>query len=142
MSRCCSRPSPASRGGSAARRVNDQRPASSIPNNAARRRPWRPNADGPFDFGPSKARRPAKLGVFYDGAFDPMNQINRDRRGNNDMLPGGKNKDNQFFLIRIDGTDGAPIAAIPIFGEHGTLNDDDNPLASTDSTGASPACRP
>ena len=81
------------------------------------------------------ARRPAKLGVFYDGAFDPMNQINRDRRDNNDMLPGGKTKDNQFFLIRIDGTDGAPIAAIPIFGEHGTLNDDDNPFASTDSTG-------
>jgi neutral ceramidase len=82
------------------------------------------------------ARRPAKLGVFYDGGFDPMDQINHDRRGDNDMLPGGKQKDNQFFLIRIDGTDGNPIAAIPIFGEHGTLNDDDNPLASTDSTGA------
>lgn len=82
------------------------------------------------------ARRPAKLGVFHDGNFDPMNQINRDRRGDNDMLPGGDRKDDQFFLIRIDGTDGAPIAAIPIFGEHGTLNDDDNPFASTDSTGA------
>jgi neutral ceramidase len=82
------------------------------------------------------ARRGAKLGVFYDGNFDPMNQINRDRRGDNDMLPGGTKKDDQFFLIRIDGTDGEPIAAIPIFGEHGTLNDDDNPFASTDSTGA------
>jgi neutral ceramidase len=81
------------------------------------------------------ARRPAKLGVFYDGNFDPTNQINRDRRGDNDMLPGGKSKDDQFFMIRIDGTDGTPIAAIPIFGEHGTLNDDDNPFASTDSTG-------
>ena len=39
-------------------------------------------------------------------------------------------------MIRIDGTDNSPIAAIPIFGEHGTLNDDDNPFASTDSTGA------
>ncbi len=82
------------------------------------------------------ARRAAKLGVFHDSDFDPMNQINRDRRDNNDMLPGGDRKDDQFFLIRIDGTDGAPIAVIPIFGEHGTLNDDDNPFASTDSTGA------
>jgi neutral ceramidase len=82
------------------------------------------------------ARRSAKLGVFFDGNFDPTNQINHDRRGDNDMLPGGKQKDNQFYLIRVDGTDGVPIAAIPIFGEHGTLNDDDNPFASTDSTGA------
>jgi neutral ceramidase len=82
------------------------------------------------------ARRSAKIGFFYDGNFDPTDQINRDRRGDNDMLPGGNRKDNQFFMIRIDGTDNAPIAAIPIFGEHGTLNDDDNPLASADSTGA------
>jgi hypothetical protein len=82
------------------------------------------------------ARRAAKLGVFYDGSFDPMDQINRDRRGDNDDLPGGHVKDNHFFMIRIDGTDNTPIAAIPIFGEHGTLNDGDNPLASTDSTGA------
>ena len=82
------------------------------------------------------ARRPAKLGVFHDADFDPTNQINHDRRGDNDSLAGGDRKDNQFFLIRIDGTDGAPIAAIPIFGEHGTLNDDDNPLASTDAPGA------
>jgi neutral ceramidase len=82
------------------------------------------------------ARRPAKIGFFYDGDFDPTNQINHDRRGDNDMLPGGNIKDNTFYLIRIDGTDDVPIAAIPIFGEHGTLNDDDNPFASTDSTGA------
>ena len=82
------------------------------------------------------ARRPAKIGFFYDGNFDPTNEINHDRRGDNDDLPGGKKKDDHFFMIRIDGADGAPIAAIPIFGEHGTLNDDDNPLASTDSTGA------
>lgn len=82
------------------------------------------------------ARRPAKLGVFHDAGFDPTDQINHDRRGDNDMLPGGDRKDDQFFMIRIDRTDGAPIAAIPIFGEHGTLNDDDNPFASTDATGA------
>jgi neutral ceramidase len=82
------------------------------------------------------ARRAAKIGIFFDGNFDPTNQINHDRRGDNDMLPGGNKKDDHFYLIRIDGTDNVPIAAIPIFGEHGVLNDDDNPLASTDATGA------
>ncbi len=82
------------------------------------------------------ARRSAKIGFFYDGNFDPTDQINRDRRGGNNMLPGGDRKDNQFFMIRIDGTDNVPIAALPVFGVHGTLNDDDNPLASTDATGA------
>ncbi|HUS33125.1 MAG TPA: hypothetical protein VMZ53_31705 [Kofleriaceae bacterium] len=82
------------------------------------------------------ARRAAKIGFFFDGNFDPMNVINHDRRGDNDMLPGGNKKDDHFYFIRIDGTDNAPIAAIPIFGEHGTLNDDDNPFASTDATGA------
>jgi hypothetical protein len=82
------------------------------------------------------ARKPAKLGVFFNGNFDPMNQINHDRRGENDMLPGGNVKDNHFYMIRIDGTDGTPIAAIPIFGEHGTLNGEDNPFASTDAPGA------
>lgn len=82
------------------------------------------------------ARRPAKIGFFHDANFDPTDQINRDRRGENDSLPGGTDKDNKFFMIRIDGTDNAPIAAIPFFGEHGTLNDDDNPLASADAPGA------
>ncbi|MBV8759364.1 MAG: hypothetical protein JO257_18900, partial [Deltaproteobacteria bacterium] len=82
------------------------------------------------------ARKPAKLGVFFDGNFDPTNQVNHDRRGENDMLPGGNVKDNHFYLVRIDGTDNTPIAAIPIFGEHGTLNGEDNPFASTDAPGA------
>src|SRR5262249_46986202 len=82
------------------------------------------------------ARRPAKLGVFFDGNFDPMNLINHDRRGENDMLPGGNRKDDHLYLIRIDGTDNKPIAAIPIFGMHGTLMGEDNPFASTDAPGA------
>ena len=81
-------------------------------------------------------KRPAKLGVFFDGNFDPMDQINHDRRGENDMLPGGNVKDNHFYMIRVDGMDDKPIAAIPIFGEHGTLNSEDNPFASTDAPGA------
>jgi neutral ceramidase len=82
------------------------------------------------------ARKAAKLGVFFDGNFDPTDQINHDRRSENDMLPGGNVKDNHFYMIRIDGTDNTPIAAIPIFGEHGTLNGEDNPFASTDAPGA------
>jgi neutral ceramidase len=81
-------------------------------------------------------RRDAKIGFFYDGNFDPTNQINHDRRGENDMLPGGNVKDNHFYMIRVDGVDDVPIAALPVFGEHGTLNSEDNPLASTDAPGA------
>jgi hypothetical protein len=83
------------------------------------------------------ARQPAKIGFFWDGNFDPQGVIHHDRRGENDMLPGGNRKDDHFFMIRIDAaSDGTPIAAIPIFGEHGTLNGEDNPLASTDAPGA------
>ena len=48
-----------------------------------RRRSRRPRA--------RRSRRggPAKLGVFFDDNFDPTNQINHDRRGENDTLPGG-----------------------------------------------------
>jgi hypothetical protein len=82
------------------------------------------------------AMQPAKIGVSFDGNFDPMNVVNHDRRGENDMLPGGNKKDDHLYLIRVDATDGTPIAAVPIFGEHGTLNSEDNPFASTDAPGA------
>ncbi len=80
---------------------------------------------------------PAKLGVFSDPLFDQDDVINRDRRGENDALPGGTNKgDEHLFMIRVDRTDGSPIALMPIFGEHGTLNGEDNPFASADASGA------
>lgn len=82
------------------------------------------------------ARRPAKIGFFFDGNFDPMGVIHHDGRPENDSLPGGMRADDHFFLIRLDGTDGTPIAAVPIFGEHGTLNGSDNPVASSDAPGA------
>jgi neutral ceramidase len=81
-------------------------------------------------------RRDAQIGFFFDGNFDPTDQVNHDRRPENDSLPGGNVKDNHFYMIRVDGMDGAPIAALPVFGEHGTLNSEDNPLASTDAPGA------
>ncbi len=82
------------------------------------------------------ARVPAKLGISMDAAFDPQNQITRDRRSENDNLPNGNGKDNHLFLIRVDTLQGAPIAAVPIFGMHGTLNGEANPLASSDAIGA------
>jgi neutral ceramidase len=82
------------------------------------------------------ARRPAKLGVFATPNFDPMDIINRDRRGEDNELPGGTRGDDHLYMIRVDGTDNVPIAALPVFGEHGTLNGEDNPFASTDAPGA------
>jgi neutral ceramidase len=82
------------------------------------------------------ARRPAKLGVAADTSFDPTDQVSHDRRSENNDLPGGKRKDDHLYVIRVDGTDGAPIAIVPVYGVHGTLNGEDNPLASTDAPGA------
>jgi neutral ceramidase len=82
------------------------------------------------------ARRPAKLGVAADVAFDPTDLVSHDRRGENDDLPGGKRKDDHLYVIRVDGTDDQPIAIVPVYGVHGTLNAEDNPLASTDAPGA------
>lgn len=82
------------------------------------------------------AMRPAKLGYFVDTNFDPDDLITRDRRGENNELMGGPRKDNQMSLLRIDGTDDVPIAAIPVYGIHGTINDADNSMTSTDVTGA------
>ncbi len=79
------------------------------------------------------ARQPAKLGVFMTEAFDPTNQINRDRRPENDAMGGGK--DEHLALIRVDSTAGTPIAIVPIFGEHPILNGEDNPFASADAIG-------
>jgi neutral ceramidase len=82
------------------------------------------------------ARVPAKLGVFQTAQFDPSDLINRDRRGENDMLPGGKTGEDHLTLIRVDKATGEPIAIVPIFGQHPTLNGEDNPFATTDATGA------
>ena len=82
------------------------------------------------------AQRPAKIGVSFDGHFDPMDQINHNRRGESAALMDGARKDDHLYFIRIDGTDGTPIAGIPVFGEHGTLQSESNPLASTDAPGA------
>ena len=82
------------------------------------------------------ARVPAKLGMFATNNFDPQNLIEHDRRGENNMLPGGDKKDPNMHLIRVDSVAGAPIAIVPIFGGHPTLNDQDNAYATADAVGA------
>ncbi|MEM9187894.1 MAG: neutral/alkaline non-lysosomal ceramidase N-terminal domain-containing protein [Myxococcota bacterium] len=79
---------------------------------------------------------PAQIGVHHDPNFDTADQVTRDRRSENDALAGGPKKDQDLFLIRVDRTDGSPLAILPVFGIHGTVLDADNLLASTDSTGA------
>lgn len=82
-----------------------------------------------------EARQPARIGFFVDTGFDVDEQINRDRRGENDALPGGDRGDEHLVLIRVDALDGTPIAVVPIFGEHGTLMDQDSPIFSNDAPG-------
>jgi neutral ceramidase len=82
------------------------------------------------------ARQPAMLGIHHEPAFDLDDVITRDRRGENNDLAGGSFDDRDLFVIRVDATDGSPIAMIPIFGMHGTIQDADNNLASTDAPGA------
>ncbi|HLL23297.1 MAG TPA: hypothetical protein VK427_14265, partial [Kofleriaceae bacterium] len=76
------------------------------------------------------------FGIFSTSTFDPTDVINRDRRSVNDVLPGGKRGDDHLAMLRVDGSDGVPIAIVPIFGQHPTINSEDNPFASTDATGA------
>ncbi len=82
------------------------------------------------------SRVPARIGVHATAQFDPQDLVNRDRRGENDALPGGDRGEDHLYLLRVDSTAGAPIAIVPIFGQHPTLNDQDNPLATTDASGA------
>ena len=81
------------------------------------------------------ARRPARVGVHLEAGFDPMNLVTHDRRGENDVIAGGSFKDDRLWLVRVDGADGAPIAAVAVFGIHGTIMDADNPMQSTDAPG-------
>ncbi len=82
------------------------------------------------------ARQPARVGVIVKTDFDPDDQVTRDRRVENDALAGGARKDTYLALIRVDATNGTPLAVVPVFGIHGTILDADNPLVSTDAPGA------
>jgi len=78
-------------------------------------------------------QRPAKIGILSDFSFDMDNLISRDRRPENDQLAGGDGKDSSMFMIRVDGIDNVPIAAVPVYGVHGTLMGSENSFASGDA---------
>jgi neutral ceramidase len=82
------------------------------------------------------SRVPARIGIFGTALFDPQDLVNRDRRGENDALPGGDRGEDHLYVLRVDSVAGVPLAIVPIFGQHPTLNGQDNSLASTDATGA------
>lgn len=79
---------------------------------------------------------PARLGIAVDSSFDPKNTVSRDRREENNALPGGKGKDPIVWALRVDRADGSPLAAVVDLAIHGTVGGERNPLASTDAPGA------
>lgn len=83
------------------------------------------------------AREPARIGVAMIDDFDPEDRVSYDRRPENDFLTGGEaQKDTHLAVIRVDRTDGTPMAILPIFGVHSAILDDDVSLFSTDASGA------
>lgn len=86
--------------------------------------------------------QPAAIGMGILEDFDPAHSVFRDRRSENDHLPdpvgedtGHGYKDDRLSMLRVDGTDGTPIAALFAFGIHGTVLDSDNHLISSDAPG-------
>src|SRR5690606_24489957 len=79
--------------------------------------------------------RPARIGFAYDGEFDPENRVNRDRRSENDELVGGPEDDHHLYVIRVDAEDGTPMALVPVFGMHGTIQGGQNAIVTTESLG-------
>ncbi len=88
-----------------------------------------------------EAAVPAAIGLGIDPDYDPIgiDAIFRDRREENSDLLGVDGqvtgpgwKDQRATLLRVDGVDGAPIAAWFNFGIHGTVEGEDNALISGD----------
>ena len=91
-----------------------------------------------------EGRVEAAIGLGIDEQFDPIGEdrIFRDRRGENDGLlgPDGQPtgagwKDQRATLLRVDSTDGDPIAAWVDFGIHGTVMGGDNAMISSEAGG-------
>jgi neutral ceramidase len=78
---------------------------------------------------------PARLGWTAIDDLDPDNKIHRDRREQNNRLPGYVDKDHRALLVRIDDAQGAPIAFLTRIGIHGTVFDYDNPIVTMDAPG-------
>lgn len=88
-----------------------------------------------------EALEPARLGIAIDTDFDPNGEITKDRRNENDDVPGpdgnlaGAGKDPHAWALRVDRASGEPMVALVNLAIHGTVGGHANPLASTDVTG-------
>jgi hypothetical protein len=80
-------------------------------------------------------RQPARFGYTVLDDFDPDSRIHRDRRGENDNIPGYIKKDDRMVLMRVDDLDGNPRAVFTNFGMHGTVFDFDSPIVTGDAGG-------
>lgn len=65
-------------------------------------------------------KQPARFGYTVLENWDPNNRVYRDRRNENDRLPGYDGKDDLMTLMRIDDMDGQPLVVLSHFGMHGT----------------------
>ncbi len=85
---------------------------------------------------------PAKLGFSSVFDFDPTDSVSKDRRSQNDAVLGpdgntaGQGKDPNVWAMRVDRADGTPLVALVNIPLHGTVGDEENPLASTGVAGA------
>jgi neutral ceramidase len=93
---------------------------------------------------------PAAIGVGLDPQFDPDDEIFRSRRNENvglmddfGVVVDEDYKDPNLYLVRVDASQGTadaaddtPLAILFGFGVHGTIMGEDNPLVSSESTGA------
>ncbi len=87
-------------------------------------------------------RQEAAIGSGWAFDWDPAGLVYRDRRGeNNDLLiwedqaDWVTDKDPHMNMLKVESTEGEPIAMMVTFGMHGTSLGGDNPLISRDSSG-------
>jgi hypothetical protein len=82
-----------------------------------------------------QAKTPARFGWTMLPDFDPGRRVHRDRRGQNDGLPGDIGADPRLLLMRVDDLEGRPRAILTNFGMHGTVFDSDSPILTGDAPG-------
>ncbi len=75
--------------------------------------------------------RPARLGVA--AGEDQLSA--HDRRCENDWITGGSDQQTRLTAVRVEGLDGAPIAALFHYAMHGTISGSSNRMLSIDAPG-------
>lgn len=88
-----------------------------------------------------EGREEVALGVGWARDWDPDDRVYRDRRGvNNDLALFGEpgeatGKDPHLHVMRLDRTDGSPLAMTVTFGIHGIAVGEDSAMLSTEASG-------